>query len=263
MIESTFGNLLNSHRERKKLKLETLAEKADVSSSYISLLIRGKKGRPSDRIIEQLAQALELTEDEKVEFQAAAEVSKVDSSPTKLDLPYEAGIEAVHQSLSRELLEEYFPNANKVRIQDSWLEDLLTYNSLLRQLLKSERSDLEIKILLLNPTAEFVKFREKILEMHEEGYLSDQINRAIEIFKRIDNDFGNKYIELRLFRVLPSVQHIAFDETIFIGFNSHIARSQTTYQLQIREKSRLGSFFLRDFEKVWKMAEPKIIPKRA
>src|SRR5687768_1999276 len=105
MIETPFGNLLDTHRKQKKLTPRDLAHKADVSPSYISLLISGKKGRPSDKIIEQLAQALELTEEEKLKFQEAAEVSKVDSSPNKLvqdlpsQLPDEAGIEAVHESL--------------------------------------------------------------------------------------------------------------------------------------------------------------------
>jgi transcriptional regulator with XRE-family HTH domain len=265
MIESPFGNLLNTHRERKKLKLETLAEKADVSSSYISLLIRGKKGRPSDRIIEQLSQALDLTEDEKLEFQAAAEVSRVDNSPTKLDLPDEAGLEAVHRSLSDDLLREYFGKAEKlVRIQDNGLQDLLTYNSRFRELLKRAKPDLVIKILLLDPNSALAKIREEALDMPKEmGYLHHQIKSAIRVFEDIHKDvyreYGRKHIEMRLFTVLPSVQHIAFDDTIFIGFYTHTAPSQSAYQLQIKRSSELGYFFEQDFDRVWEMATPYIL----
>src|SRR5690349_12532573 len=104
MLETQFSNLLSKHREQKDLTLEDLAKKADVSPSYISLLISGKKGRPRNQVIERLAQALELTEDEKLDFRAAAEASKSNGPPIKLAqdlpqmLPKEAGIEAVHRS---------------------------------------------------------------------------------------------------------------------------------------------------------------------
>jgi transcriptional regulator with XRE-family HTH domain len=261
MIETPFGNLLDTHRKQKKLTPRDLALKADVSPSYISLLISGKKGRPSDQIIEKLAQALELTEDEKLEFQAAAEASKANGSKDSVrQLPYElpdkAGIVAVHPALSRGLLEEYFLKANKlIRIQDSWLEDLFTYNNVFRELLKKVSPELEIEILLLNPTCPVASIREDALNMPE-NYVRDQIYRTIGFFESIYKDFRAKRIELRLFDVLPSVQQIAVDDTIFIGFYSHTARSQSTYQLQIKADSKLGNFFKKDFEKVWGIATP-------
>jgi transcriptional regulator with XRE-family HTH domain len=275
MIETPFGNLLSKYRDRKDLKLEELAEKAQVSPSYISLLIRGKKGRPTNQVIERLAQALDLTEAEKLEFRGAAEVSKVDGSPKKLEsqlpyklpqLPDEAGIEVIHPDLSADLLEKHFLSATKlIRIQDNWLQDLPTYNRLFRQMLEGERPELEVQILLLDPTSDFAKLREKALNLPK-GYLSRQIESATDIFKDIYKDFekkfGSKFMEMKRFNVVPSVQHIAFDETIFIGFNSHTKRSQDAYQLQIRGKSDLGSFFKADFQKVWKMPENKqIIPE--
>jgi transcriptional regulator with XRE-family HTH domain len=265
--------LLSEYRARKDLTLEALAAKAKVSPSYISLLIRGKKGRPKNQIIERLAQALELTEAEKLDFQAAAEASKVDTSANKLaaesslnqlrqdppsQFPDDAGIQAVHRSLSRDLLEEHFLKANKlVRIQENWLQDLFTYNSLFRDMLKTTRPELDIQVLLLDPNSSLAKIREKALNMPKEGYLSDQINSAIEIFRDIykDNKSQMKSMEMRLFNVLPSVQHIAFDETIFIGFYNYMARSQSKYQLQIQAGSDLGNFFEEDFKKVWGMAK--------
>jgi transcriptional regulator with XRE-family HTH domain len=265
MNESPFGNLLDNHRKQKKLTPGELAQKADVSPSYISLLISGKKGRPSDKVIEQLAKALELTEDEKLDFRAAGEMSKVDSSPTKLDLPNEVGIEAVHRSLSGDLLREYFLKAeNLVRIQDNGLQDLLTYNSLFRELLKRAKPSLVIKILLLDPDSALAKIREEALDMPEEmDYLHHQIKSAVRVFEDIHKDvyreFERKHIEIRLFTVLPSVQHIAFDDTIFIGFYTHTAPSQSTYQLQIKRLSELGNFFEKDFDRVWELAKPIIL----
>jgi transcriptional regulator with XRE-family HTH domain len=265
MLETTFGNLLRKYRDQKNLKLEDLAKKADVSPSYISLLIHGKKGKPRGPVIERLAQALELTEAEKLEFQAAAEMSRVSSLPNQMlqrlpyMLPAEAGIEAVHRSLSLDLLNEYFPKAKKlVRIQENWLQDLFTYNTLLRDLLKKEKP--LVQILLLNPESEtkLADIRENALNMPEEGYLRRQINSGIKVFEDIYREFGSKYIEMRLFDVLPSVQHIAFDETMFIGFYTHTARSQSAYQLQIKAGTALGNFFEEDFNKVWGMAKRKI-----
>jgi transcriptional regulator with XRE-family HTH domain len=286
MIETPFGNLLGKYRERNDLNLEELAEKADVSPSYISLLIRGKKGRPRNQVIERLAQALELTEAEKLEFRAAAEVSRVDSSPNRIiqdltaQLPNEAGIQAVHEALSIGLLKKYFGKANKVRIQDNWLDDVINYNNLFRDMLerdmlKKEKSDLVIQILLLDPGSALADFRQGALGMDtfEKGYIRQKIQRTKELFESIYKDFkdiyqelGRNFIEMRLFNVLPSVQHISFDEeTIFIGFNSHTTRSGAAYQLQIQENSPLGNFFKKDFEKAWELAGKKeenlIIPK--
>ena len=260
MIGSPFGNLLDSHLKRKGLTPGELAKKASISPSYVSLLISGKKGGPSKKIIEQLAHALELTKDEKLEFRAAAEESKADDSPKKSVQqllnwpPEEAGIIAVHPSLSDSLLREYFLKANNlVRIHDSWLQDVFfTYNSLFRDMLKIERPDLAIEILLLNPESDVARSRERALNMPE-NYIHQQIDNATEFFKGIHREFGSKYkhMEMRLFDVLPSVQHIAFDETIFIGFYSHTARSQLTYQLQLKRTSAFGKFFEADFQKVW------------
>lgn len=283
MIETPFGNLLSKFRDQKNLKLEELAKKADVSPSYISLLIRGKKGRPRNQVIERLAQALELTEDEKLEFQEAAEMSRAGSSPDQLVqrlpymLPAEAGIEAVHRSLSMDLLNEYFLNANKVRIQDNWLDDVITYdglfrNMLKRDMLKKEKSDLVIQILLLDPKSELADFRQSALgiAMLEKGYLRKKITKTRELFEDIYKDFngiyqefGRNFIEMRLFNALPSVQHISFDDkTIFIGFNSYTGRSGAGWQLQIQENSLLGKFFKDDFEKAWELAEKnQIIPE--
>lgn len=68
-------------------------------------------------------------------------------------------------------------------------------------------------------------------------------------------------MEMKRFNVVPSIQQIAFDETIFIGFNSHTKRSQATYQLQIQADSTLGRFFEADFKKVWDMSEPVVLER--
>src|SRR5687768_5710946 len=205
MIKSTLGNLLNNHRQRKGLTPGELADRASVSPSYISLIISGKKGRPSNKIIERLAQALELTEDEKLEFRAAAEESKTDGSPKRYgqQLPHEAGIIAVHSSLSDDLLREHFLKAHKmVRIQESWLQDLFTYNSLFREMLKIERPDLVIEILLLDPESKVAGIREGALNMPQD-YVRNHINSAIGLFKGIHREFESIHLEMRLFKVLP------------------------------------------------------------
>jgi len=67
-----FGSLLRSFRIRNKLTQEELAEKSNLSVRAISDLERGIKLTPRRDTIELLAQALNLTEEEKARFDQSA-----------------------------------------------------------------------------------------------------------------------------------------------------------------------------------------------
>ncbi|MGA5763724.1 ATP-binding protein [Nonomuraea bangladeshensis] len=66
-----FGVLLRSHRLRRRLTQEALAERAGISSRSVAELERGRGRSPRPRSLEQLATALDLDGEEREEFIAA------------------------------------------------------------------------------------------------------------------------------------------------------------------------------------------------
>lgn len=67
-----FATALRRYRQRALLTHEALAERAGSSPSAISALERGKRRRPYPDTVRRLAEALELSPDERDEFVAAA-----------------------------------------------------------------------------------------------------------------------------------------------------------------------------------------------
>lgn len=70
--ELTFGPLLKRFRIAARLTQEALAERAGVSARGISDMERGLRHAPYQDTISRLAQALELTADERAQFEAAS-----------------------------------------------------------------------------------------------------------------------------------------------------------------------------------------------
>ena len=60
----TFGEFLRNEREYKEVSLRELAEAAGISPSYLSIVERDVASPPSDRVIEALEDALELSRGE-------------------------------------------------------------------------------------------------------------------------------------------------------------------------------------------------------
>lgn len=58
-----FGNRLHELRQKKKLSMRALAEKAEVDFSYISQIEHGKK-QPSKELVIRLARILRADQDE-------------------------------------------------------------------------------------------------------------------------------------------------------------------------------------------------------
>ncbi|MEU6722810.1 helix-turn-helix domain-containing protein [Nonomuraea wenchangensis] len=89
-----FGVLLRSHRLRRQLTQEALAERAGISSRSVAELERGRGRSPRPRSLEQLATALDLDGEEREEFIAAghtlfwaSRTGRTDRSPAGESVP--------------------------------------------------------------------------------------------------------------------------------------------------------------------------------
>jgi predicted ATPase/DNA-binding XRE family transcriptional regulator len=72
-----FGDLLRQHRIATGLTQENLAERAGLSVDTISLLERGEHRRPHRYTMQSLAEALELSQTDRIRFEIAARVPAV------------------------------------------------------------------------------------------------------------------------------------------------------------------------------------------
>jgi transcriptional regulator with XRE-family HTH domain len=265
MTESTFGQLLATYRKQKNLTLEKLGKEALVSPGYISLLIRGQKGRPSDEIIERLAKALKLTKEEHSQLlQAAEETDRSRASSYRSMTPSAAGISAV---LNEEFLELLFRDQasraeNLIRIQDIWLAEPISYVSTLREALSTHKPNLRIQILLLNPTDEHIsEMRQAALGIASNNHIRNQLSTAIHEFKAVRESLGHncKQFEVRTFHTVPSILQIVCDEISYIGFYLYGKQSQRANQLEIDRLSPLGRLFDEEFDNVWNADTTKTV----
>jgi transcriptional regulator with XRE-family HTH domain len=87
---SVFGYLLRQHRNAAGLTQEDLAEQAELSVDAISLLERGERQRPHRYTMQSLADALGLSQPERIRFAMAARMPAVRATaylPQLADLP--------------------------------------------------------------------------------------------------------------------------------------------------------------------------------
>lgn len=70
-----FGKVMTNLRIDFGLSVKDLAELMGNNPAYISAVEHGRKGKPSDRFIEAVCRALELTEEQRQELEEAAEKS--------------------------------------------------------------------------------------------------------------------------------------------------------------------------------------------
>lgn len=77
-----FGLFMRKLRLDKGLLLKDLADQLDVTSAYLSALEHGKKGVPSNSLVELIEERLSLSATEKVALRQA-----VKESPTSLQIP--------------------------------------------------------------------------------------------------------------------------------------------------------------------------------
>jgi predicted ATPase/DNA-binding XRE family transcriptional regulator len=111
--ESTFGELLRSHRASANLTQEELAGKTGLTPQAIGKLERGERRRPHRHTVGKLAEVLELTGQDLARFDAAARRSSVRRAmarPSQGDLPSPAtplvGRDHEATSVTRLLLRE-------------------------------------------------------------------------------------------------------------------------------------------------------------
>jgi predicted ATPase/transcriptional regulator with XRE-family HTH domain len=69
---ASFGALVRQYRQRAALSQAALAERAGLSADAISVIERGKRGAPRAETVALLARALDLSEQERAAFVAAA-----------------------------------------------------------------------------------------------------------------------------------------------------------------------------------------------
>ena len=79
--QANFGALLRAHRRRLPLTQEQLAERAGLSERTLRNLEAGRIRRPYPDTIRRLAEALNLTGEERQDFEAAARQVTLDPSP--------------------------------------------------------------------------------------------------------------------------------------------------------------------------------------
>jgi len=267
---STFIELLDKHRERRGLSKNALAQAANLSGSYISLLLRGEKKAPSPQTIAGLTKALGLDSEETEELAKAAGVN-----PADLNLgdrmvtkrlrggisPTAAGLDTVYADLSEDLIEERILEAEeRIRIQDTWIPDPRRFR---KAFIEASKKGVHIEVLILNHESKFANQRGLDLQYHTGQYVSEQIKEDIHEFEFLDD--AGVHIEVRLYDSLPSIQQIIYDQCRFIGFFLHGERSDLAPQLEIRDQETiLGKFFEEEFERVWKASEKNIIiPKQS
>jgi predicted ATPase/DNA-binding XRE family transcriptional regulator len=109
-----FGDLLRQHRNAASLTQEDLAERAGLSVDTISLLERGEHRRPHRYTMQSLADALGLSQQERIRFEMAARMPAVraDTHDTRsTDLPSQLtpfiGREREVQEVRHRLLHPY------------------------------------------------------------------------------------------------------------------------------------------------------------
>ena len=72
-----YGDLLRQHRNAARLTQEDLAERAGLSVDTISLLERGEHRRPHRYTMQSLADALELSQQDRIRFEMAARMPAI------------------------------------------------------------------------------------------------------------------------------------------------------------------------------------------
>ncbi len=81
-----FGDLLRQHRNATGLTQEDLAERAGLSVDTISLLERGEHRRPHRYTLQSLAEALQLSQQDRIRFETAARVPAIRAEPHGVQL---------------------------------------------------------------------------------------------------------------------------------------------------------------------------------
>lgn len=98
-MEKTFGSFVHKKRTQKQISLRGLADMIDVSAVYVSSMEKGKRAAPTYPVLMKIADALLLSDEEKVLMFDLAAKSKNTLSLAEDLLEYINDNEIVHKAL--------------------------------------------------------------------------------------------------------------------------------------------------------------------
>lgn len=255
---SRFAELLDVYRHRQGLSVRALATEAGRSTSYVSLLLRGRNS-PSLKVVTALADALQLTEPQRTEFLRAANPSfVVGNSQSAADTqtltePADAGIIGVYDKLTDELRIAAIEGAQRtICIMDTWIVDPYTFREAFKQ---ASDKGVVIRILLLQPRSLGAQMRAASLGYSDTDFVSENIDINLREFRQWQADGIN--VTVRLYEE-SSVMLYIFDDRIFLSFYLHEKRGNVIQQLEITSDSNFGKRLMSEFEIVWKDAKEEI-----
>jgi len=259
---SRFGEVLDRHRRTRGLNRQQLADAAHLSAGYVGLLINGSKTTPSIEVVEALAVALKLDQDQTEELRGTLENlprplatsgrRSTVSQYAGID-PSLAGIVSVHATLPNGIVERHIGEAKeRIRIQDTWIADPRRFTT---AFLRASENGVHTQLLLLDPESPYAIQRSKDLQSQSESDVPEEVRETIKQCKYLHRE--GVLLEVKLYRSLPSIPQIICDGHMFIGFFLHGERSDFTYQLEIEgTDSALYTIFEQDFNRTWDTAIP-------
>jgi hypothetical protein len=166
-----------------------------------------------------------------------------------------------------ELKDRVARSQQRIWMLDTWIRGLDVIEYTLQQTCEL-RPDLKVRIALSHPDNEGVINRSNELASVRGDLILDDNIRTFEKWKpKISN------LEVRFYRVQPSIQLFIFDDEAVVGVYFHSCQSQDAPQLVIplrydsRDDGRIdettwGTFLRREFERVWEVAD-EVMPRRS
>ena len=106
------GKKVKTYRKNKNLSLSELAERANVSKSYLSALERGIQSNPSIQFLEKISKVLEVPVDDLLNEDTSEEIMRLDPEW------YELVKEAMESGISKEQFKEFL-EYNKWRLNQN------------------------------------------------------------------------------------------------------------------------------------------------
>jgi transcriptional regulator with XRE-family HTH domain len=266
--DADFASVLEQLRDSQQISKKALAEKASLSPGYISLLTSGTK-TPSLETVENLANALELSDEERAQF---FKIAGYKPTPRRTMLKDSlGGVKKVYRAIRFDLLIEWMYEAKeRVYFLTTWIEDFDYYSE---AILTAAENGAEIKILLIDPQSGMSKLRLEALlpipknEQEDEAkFDKEKVERKVgknltdlRILAKKNPVLRDK-LQIRLYKTMPAAQVIVCDNKAMVGFYSQGRRADLSPQLEIEDNtSVMGQFVKKEFEALWERPDNVII----
>lgn len=174
-----------------------------------------------------------------------------------VDRFHKLGVNDVAGKLPDDLIAKGIKNSIKsVRILNTWMPN---HVSIEKELIAASNSNVDIKILLLDPTSPHAEARANDLGFYGvPEYAKNKIESSLIEITKIFNLAGRpKNFELRLFTATPTIVLHAFDSNSFVGMFWYGRSSLSGPQINIgNPASDLGESIESHFMSVWETSEP-------